>query len=64
MLYGYSIRFANYFRYLIYGMRGLGAEVAKHLILNGVSEVHFYDPTPIEERDLSSNYFIRHKFGK
>lgn len=46
-------------KYLIYGMRGLGAEVAKHLILNGVKEVHICDPKPAEIRDLAANYFMR-----
>lgn len=45
-------------KYLIYGCRGLGVEVAKHLILNGVDTVHLYDPTKAELRDLASNYFI------
>lgn len=45
-------------KYFIYGMRGLGAEVAKHLILNGVRQVDICDPTIAEIRDLGANYFI------
>jgi ubiquitin-activating enzyme E1 len=46
-------------RYMIYGARGLGVEVAKHLILNGVNTVHICDPSLLEVRDFSANYFIR-----
>ena len=42
----------------IYGWRGLGAEIAKHLTLNGINEVHIWDPTPAETRDLSANYLM------
>lgn len=45
-------------KYLVYGMRGLGAEVAKHLILGGVKQVHVCDETSVEIRDLAANPFI------
>ena len=48
-------------KYLVYGWRGLGAEAVKHLVLNGVAEVHVYDPNPAEIRDLGSNYFFDQK---
>lgn len=40
------------------GMRGLGCEVAKNLILAGPAAVDIYDPTPCEERDQGANFFI------
>jgi len=48
-------------KFLVYGIRGLGVEVAKHLILNGVHTVHLWDPSPVEQRDLGANYFLREK---
>jgi ubiquitin-activating enzyme E1 len=32
----------------IYGLRGLGIEVAKNIILNGCQEVSIYDPTIVK----------------
>ena len=45
-------------KFFIYGSRGLGAEIAKHLVMNGVKQVHIWDPYPAELRDLSANYFM------
>ncbi|CAI2374261.1 unnamed protein product [Moneuplotes crassus] len=45
-------------RVLIVGMRGLGAEVAKNLILAGPKRVDIYDPHKAHIRDLSSNFYI------
>ena len=44
---------------LIVGCRGLGVETAKNLILAGPKLVHIYDPTPVEIRDLGSNFYCR-----
>lgn len=43
---------------LLVGMRGLGAEVAKNLILAGPASVDIYDPTPCQIRDLGANFYI------
>jgi len=44
---------------LIVGMRGLGIETAKNIILNGPKEVDIYDPTPVKISDLGSNFFLK-----
>jgi ubiquitin-activating enzyme E1 len=44
---------------LIAGLRGLGAETAKNLILSGPKSVTLYDPTPVTWGDLSSNFCLR-----
>lgn len=44
---------------LIIGMRGLGAEVAKNLILAGPASVDLYDPTLVTLNDLTSNFCLR-----
>ena len=46
------------FKIFIYGMRGLGAEVAKNLILMGVKEVAILDEKLVKINDLSSNYIL------
>ena len=42
----------------IYGMRGLGIEVAKNIILNGCGKVSIYDPTIVKINDLGSNFYL------
>jgi ubiquitin-activating enzyme E1 len=44
---------------LIVGMRGLGVETAKNLILAGPAQVDLYDPTIVRVNDLGSNFYIR-----
>jgi ubiquitin-activating enzyme E1 len=44
---------------LIIGMRGLGVEVAKNLILAGPKSVTILDPTMVKIEDLSSNFFLQ-----
>ncbi|KAI0796316.1 ubiquitin activating enzyme [Irpex lacteus] len=44
---------------LIVGLRGLGVEIAKNIILAGVKSVTVFDPEPVEVRDLSSQFFLR-----
>ena len=43
---------------LIIGMRGLGVETAKNIILSGPEEVDIFDPTLTSIKDLSSNFFL------
>ena len=44
---------------LIVGLRGLGVETAKNLILAGPKSVTLYDPNPVTWGDLSSNFYCR-----
>ena len=46
---------------LIVGMRGLGAEIAKNIILSGPQSVTIYDPVLININDLSSNFYLSEK---
>lgn len=43
---------------LIMGLRGLGVETAKNLILAGPKQVVLYDPTLTAINDLSSNFYL------
>ena len=43
---------------LIIGMRGLGVETAKNLILAGPKSVTLYDPNTVAINDLSSNFYL------
>lgn len=43
---------------LVVGMRGLGAEIAKNLILAGPKRVDIMDPNKTEIRDLSANFYL------
>ncbi|XP_015195731.1 ubiquitin-like modifier-activating enzyme 1 [Lepisosteus oculatus] len=44
---------------LISGMRGLGVEIAKNVILGGVKSVTVHDSGNAEWRDLSSQFYLR-----
>jgi len=44
---------------LIVGLRGLGVETAKNLILAGPNSVTLYDPQTVAWGDLSSNFYCR-----
>lgn len=46
---------------LIIGLRGLGIEVAKNLILAGPKEVKIYDPNKCTINDLGSNFYLSEK---
>ena len=48
-------------KYLIIGLRGLGVEILKNLILEGPKRVDIYDPNYININDLNSNYFVKDK---
>lgn len=43
---------------LIYGMRGLGVEVAKNIILKGPEKVSIFDPEIAVIRDMNSNFYL------
>ncbi len=43
---------------LIIGLRGLGIETAKNIILAGVNKVSLFDPEISTMNDLSSNFFL------
>ena len=43
---------------LIIGLRGLGIEIAKNLILNGLNEICISDKNICKINDLGANYFI------
>ena len=45
-------------RVLIIGMRGLGVETAKNIILCGSYQVDIYDPNPVRINDLGSNFYL------
>ncbi|THH32904.1 hypothetical protein EUX98_g1245 [Antrodiella citrinella] len=44
---------------LIVGLKGLGVEIAKNIILAGVKSVTVFDPEPVEIADLSTQFFLR-----
>ena len=44
---------------LIIGLRGLGVETAKNLILAGPGQVDLYDPTTVKIEDLGSNFYLK-----
>ena len=46
---------------LIYGMRGLGVEVAKNIILKGPEKVTLFDPEIATIRDMNSNFYLDEK---
>ena len=43
---------------LIVGMRGLGVETAKNIILSGSHSVDIHDPTLVKINDLGSNFYL------
>lgn len=50
---------------MIAGLNGLGAEVAKNVILAGVKSVTFLDDKPVTQLDFASQFFIpRDQLGK
>lgn len=48
-------------RILIVGMRGLGIEISKNIILSGVNEVKIFDENICQINDLGSNFYISEK---
>ena len=49
-------------RVLIVGMRGLGAEIAKNIILSGVKQVKINDENDCKINDLGSNFFLSEEY--
>ena len=46
---------------LIIGMRGLGIEVAKNIILQGAEKVSIYDSSIAMTEDLGTNFYLDEK---
>ena len=46
---------------IIYGIRGLGVEIAKNLILSGPKQVYIYDKNLVKLNDIGNNFFINEK---
>ncbi|KAF7433328.1 hypothetical protein PC9H_005278 [Pleurotus ostreatus] len=44
---------------LIVGVKGLGVEIAKNIVLAGVKSVTIFDPEPVTIQDLSTQFFLR-----
>ena len=44
---------------LIVGLKGLGVEIAKNVVLSGVKSVTLHDRAPVELSDLSAQFFLR-----
>lgn len=50
---------------LIIGLRGLGAEIAKDIIVSGPKKVSVFDPNLIDINDLGSNFYLtKESIGK
>ena len=48
----------NKLKIIIVGMRGLGIEISKNIILTGINEVSIFDDNICSIADLSSNFYI------
>lgn len=46
------------FKIFIYGMRGLGSELAKNIILMGIKELTILNENLVKINDLTSNYIL------
>ena len=46
---------------LIIGLRGLGIEIAKNIIISGPNKVTVFDPQEVEIQDLGSNFYLSEK---
>lgn len=44
---------------LIVGLRGLGVECAKNLILAGPAQVDIFDSTIVKINDMGANFYIK-----
>ena len=44
---------------LIVGLKGLGVEIAKNVVLGGVKSMTLHDPEPVQISDLSAQFFLR-----
>lgn len=46
---------------LIIGLRGLGVEIAKNIIVSGPNKVTIFDPNVVQIDDLGSNFYLSEK---
>ncbi|ORX47471.1 ubiquitin-activating emzyme E1, partial [Hesseltinella vesiculosa] len=46
---------------LIIGLKGLGVEIAKNVVLAGVKSVTLYDPQPTQIQDLAAQFYLRNE---
>ncbi|KAJ8604786.1 hypothetical protein CTAYLR_001047 [Chrysophaeum taylorii] len=53
-----TTKFLGRMRLVVVGMRGVGVEVAKNCLLQGVSKLTIYDPTPVGIADAGVNFFL------
>lgn len=52
-------------RVLLVGMRGIGAEICKNLVLSGVKSLTIVDSNPVNEQDFLSQFLVqRQDLGK
>ena len=50
---------------MLVGIKGLGAEICKNLVLSGVKSVTIADPHPVNEEDFVSQFLVqRQDLGK
>ena len=50
---------------MLVGIKGLGAEICKNLVLSGVKSVTIVDPDPVNEEDFVSQFLVqRQDLGK
>ena len=43
---------------VIIGLRGVGVEIAKNLILAGPASVSIVEPTTVAKRDMGANFYL------
>ncbi|KAI7899270.1 ubiquitin-activating emzyme E1 [Cokeromyces recurvatus] len=43
---------------LVVGLKGLGVEIAKNVVLAGVKSVTLWDPSPVQITDLSAQFYL------
>jgi ubiquitin-like 1-activating enzyme E1 A len=48
-------------RVCLINMQGLGAEIAKNLVLSGINSLHIIDSNVVTEDDFNSNFLIDRK---
>ena len=51
----------NHIKVIIIGLRGLGVEISKNIILTGVNEISIFDDNICAISDISSNFYISQK---
>ena len=53
-----SMKKITQLKILIYGIRGLGIEISKNIILAGPEKVTIFDDNKIIKEDLCSNFYV------